>query len=148
MSYWNAKYPNDNGEYEITFGSKKRETAKAVEKVCAAVMDSRVESPEDVEVVVHAQWEVVRGVLTPGGDPLLRCSHCRSRGSEHLGGIECNRAHWNCCPICGARMDEGLELRTCYCPMCDKHFEIRSNDSMGNCPDCGHHVVLHREVDE
>jgi DNA-directed RNA polymerase subunit RPC12/RpoP len=36
------------------------------------------------------------------------------------------------------------ELRTCYCPICDKHFEVRSNDSMGDCPDCGHHVVLHR----
>lgn len=45
----------------------------------------------------------------------------------------------------GAHMDEGLELRTCYCPICDKHFEVRSNDSMGHCPDCGHHVVLHIE---
>ena len=41
--------------------------------------------------------------------------------------------------------DETPELRTCYCPLCDKHFEIHSNDSMGNCPECGHHVVLHRE---
>jgi hypothetical protein len=49
----------------------------------------------------------------------------------------------------GAHMDEQLELRTCYCPLCDKHFEVCSNDSMGDCPDCGHHVVLHRmEVDE
>jgi DNA-directed RNA polymerase subunit RPC12/RpoP len=40
------------------------------------------------------------------------------------------------------------ELRTCYCPICDKHFEVRSNDSMGNCPDCGHHVVLHREGED
>ena len=34
------------------------------------------------------------------------------------------------------------ELRTCYCPVCDKHFKVRSNDSAGNCPDCGHRVVL------
>lgn len=34
-------------------------------------------------------------------------------------------------------------LRTCYCPLCDKHFEVRSNDSSGDCPDCGHHVVLY-----
>lgn len=60
----------------------------------------------EAEPVVHAHWEVVRGVLTPGGDPLLRCPRCRSRESEHLGGIECNRAHWNYCPICGAHMDE------------------------------------------
>lgn len=39
---------------------------------------------------------------------------------------------------------EKLELRTCYCPICDKHFKVRSNDSGGSCPDCGHHVVLHR----
>jgi hypothetical protein len=64
-----------------------------------------VELPE-MEPVVHARWEVVRGVITPGGDPLLRCPRCRSRESEHLGGIECNRAHWNYCPICGAHMDE------------------------------------------
>ena len=38
--------------------------------------------------VVHTHWEVVRGVLTPGGDPLLRCPRCRSRESEHLGGKE------------------------------------------------------------
>lgn len=40
------------------------------------------------------------------------------------------------------------ELRTCYCPICDKHFEVRSNDSGGSCPDCGHHVVLHKEESE
>ncbi len=45
-----------------------------------------------------------------------------------------------------AWLEEGLGLRTCYCPLCDKHFEVRSNDSSGNCPDCGHHVVL-REVE-
>lgn len=39
-----------------------------------------------------------------------------------------------------------IELRTCYCPLCDKHFRIRSNKSSGHCPDCGHHVVL-REVE-
>ncbi len=41
------------------------------------------------------------------------------------------------------------DLRTCYCPLCDKHFRVRSNDSSGSCPDCGHHVVLHKvEVDD
>lgn len=48
MSWWNAKYKNDHGEYEITFGSKKREKAKAVEKVCQAVIDKQVEFPHDV----------------------------------------------------------------------------------------------------
>ena len=40
-----------------------------------------------------------------------------------------------------------VQWRTCYCPICDKHFGIVSNDSMGNCPECGHHVVLHRKED-
>ena len=34
----------------------------------------------------------------------------------------------------------------CYCPLCDKHFEVRSNSTWGYCPDCGHHVVLRKEV--
>lgn len=46
--------------------------------------------------------------------------------------------------LTGAHMDEKLEIRTAYCPICDKHFRVRSNDSSGSCPDCGHHVVLHR----
>ena len=55
MSYWNAKYTNNNGEYEITFASKDYEKAKAVEKVCCAVMDRDVKSPMDVEVVVRCR---------------------------------------------------------------------------------------------
>ena len=43
------------------------------------------------------------------------------------------------------RTDGEQELRTCYCPLCDKHFKVRSNASSGNCPDCGHHVVLRCE---
>ena len=63
MSWWNAKYTNNDGEYEITFASKDYEKAKAVEKVCCAVMDRAVKSPMDVEVVVrcreckHHYWE-------------------------------------------------------------------------------------------
>ena len=55
MSWWNAKYTNNNGEYEITFASKDYEKAKAVEKVCCAVMDRDVKSPMDVEVVVRCR---------------------------------------------------------------------------------------------
>ena len=55
MSWWNAKYKNDHGEYEITFGTKYYERAKAVEKVCKAVIDKAVKSPEDVQVVVHCK---------------------------------------------------------------------------------------------
>ena len=55
MSWWNAKYPNNHGEYEITFASKDYEKAKAVEKVCCAVLDKDVKSPYDVEVVVRCR---------------------------------------------------------------------------------------------
>ena len=60
----------------------------------------------DVVPVVHGRWEVVHGVLTPGGDPLLRCPICKARESEHLCGVEC-RAVWNYCPNCGAHMKDG-----------------------------------------
>ena len=55
MSWWNAKYTNNDGEYEITFASKEYEKTKAVEKVCCAVMDRAVKSPMDVEVVVRCR---------------------------------------------------------------------------------------------
>ena len=55
MSWWNAKYTNNDGEYEITFASKEYEKAKAAEKVCCAVMDKAVKSPLDVEVVVRCK---------------------------------------------------------------------------------------------
>ena len=55
MSWWNAKYTNNNGEHEITFASKDYEKSKAVEKVCCAVMDWAVKSPMDVEVVVRCR---------------------------------------------------------------------------------------------
>ena len=96
MSYWNAKYPNDCGEYEITFGSKNREMTKAVEKVCAAVMDGRVKSPEDVEIVVHAHW-----IGDEPGD--WRCSNCGEYAPD--GGYEQTKR----CPECGAHMDEGVD---------------------------------------
>lgn len=76
----------------------------------------------EAEPVVHAHWN---------GDCCSRCG-------------ELAEDNYPRCPNCGAHMDEQLELRTCYCPICDKHFEVRSNDSGGSCPDCGHHVVLHR----
>ena len=42
MAEWRAKYPNDYGEYEITFASKDREEVKTVEKVCCAIIDKKL----------------------------------------------------------------------------------------------------------
>lgn len=55
MSWWNAKYTNGDGDNEITFGSKYYERAKAVEKVCQAVIDKKVKTPDDVAVVVRCK---------------------------------------------------------------------------------------------
>lgn len=60
--------------------------------------------PTDVSPVRHGRWEVVKGVFTPGGDPLLRCHLCKAKESEHLCGVE-SRVDWNYCPNCGAKMD-------------------------------------------
>lgn len=93
----------------------------------------------EAEPVVHAHWEQYTDEDEDWGDlPYFKCSAC---GTVELTGRKR-------CPECGAHMDEQLELRTCYCPICDKHFQVRSTDSMGDCPDCGHHVVLHGRDDE
>lgn len=89
----------------------------------------------EAEPVVHAHWIRV-------GWGYYKCSHCDTEANLLL-----RSEPKNYCANCGARMDELLELRTCYCPLCDKHFGILSDDSMGNCPECGHHVVLHGKED-
>ena len=109
MSYWNAKYPNDHGEYEITFGSKTCETTKAVEKVCAAAMDGRVKSPEDVEVVVHAHWVDRYGYKY--ANKLYVCSRCGKKAlfeiqRDELGHEHIVQSFTDRCPECGAYMDE------------------------------------------
>ena len=54
MSWWRAKHTNDHGEYEVTFGTKYREKAEAIEKVCKAVVDKLVNRPEDVLIASDA----------------------------------------------------------------------------------------------
>lgn len=93
MSWWNAKYKNNHGEYEITFASKDYEKAKAVEKVCCAVMDKVVKSPFDVATVRHGRWEVEVGM---NFFKERNCPVCKKR-------IESN--FWSFCPNCGAKMD-------------------------------------------
>lgn len=95
MSWWNAKYKNDHGEYEITFGTKYRERAKAVEKVCQAVIDKVVKAPDDVEVVVRCReckyfdkneendpyCSSVYGLSEPEGDDFCSCGE-RKEGAD------------------------------------------------------------------
>ena len=37
-----------------------------------------------------------------------------------------------------------MELKTGYCPICDETIKVYSDDSMCNCPICGHHIALHK----
>lgn len=104
MSYWNAKYTNEDGEYEITFASKNYHKAKAVEKVCCAVIDDKVDTPDDIEVVVHGRWEEWWpgiSVIMTGEEMLYRCSACTAKYADIDG--------YDYCPNCGARMDGGEE---------------------------------------
>ena len=58
----------------------------------------------DVEPVRHAHWTdaTPTGWITPGGDPIVVCSHCG--GAKHMGGIE-SGAPWKYCKDCGAKME-------------------------------------------
>lgn len=51
MSWWNAKYKNDHGEYEITFGSKYYEKTKAVEKFCQAIIDKKINENNAADIL-------------------------------------------------------------------------------------------------
>jgi hypothetical protein len=50
MSWWNAQYKNEHGEYAIQFGSKDYEKTKVVEKVCQAIIDGRVKTLSDIVI--------------------------------------------------------------------------------------------------
>lgn len=65
MSWWNAKYKNDHGEYEITFGSKDYEKTKAVEKLCQAIIDKKVKSVEDLMPVLRGWISVEERLPEP-----------------------------------------------------------------------------------
>lgn len=90
--------------------------------------------PVEAEPVVRAHWVIERW----SSGYIKRCS-CSNCGNHPKDAYEPSKY----CDNCGAHMDE--ELRTCYCPLCDKHFRVRSNDSHGYCPDCGRHAVLFEE---
>lgn len=84
--------------FQVTFGAYQQ---KAIMILKPHICDLDI---IDAEPVRHGRWEKVLGVLTPGGDPLVRCPYCKSRESEHLRGIE-THMRWNYCPVCGAKMD-------------------------------------------
>lgn len=100
----------------------------------------------EAEPVVHAHWVAeTYGTYIPveydeNGDLVVhkytryKCSVCGRIEREE-------EAYCNC----GAYMDE--RVKTGYCPLCEMTIVVVSNDSMGKCPKCGHHIVLHGEED-
>ena len=87
MAWWNAKYKNDHGEYEITFGSKDYEKTKAVEKVCRAVIDKSVTCQSDIAIVVlckNCSHSRLPSALTQRyGEPGTLTCHNRKSASNH-----------------------------------------------------------------
>lgn len=59
MAEWFAKYPNDNGEYEITFKGT-YEQAKEIEKVCHEVIDKKLEDYNELVI-----GELIAGSVHP-----------------------------------------------------------------------------------
>ena len=33
-----------------------------------------------------------------------------------------------------------MDIRTIYCPICDKHIWLETKDIMAKCPFCNHHL--------
>ena len=123
MSYWNAKYKNDYGEYEITFASKQKEKTKAVEKLCQAIIDKMVKSADDVAIVRHGRWilEAHKERVNYRWNVTAECSECcdekKEIYAEFFQGVPDYLAKdvildsaksvklSNYCPNCGAMMD-------------------------------------------
>lgn len=77
-------------------------------------MTDYIEDTPTVEPVRHGHWIKVSGYITPGGDPLWKCSECGK--GLHLYGVEHGSygsdvadSQWVACPNCGAKMDEVSE---------------------------------------
>ena len=33
-----------------------------------------------------------------------------------------------------------MDIKTVYCPICDKHMYVETNTTIGHCPICNHHI--------
>lgn len=89
----------DITDYNMKHKEAVEYAVNAIEKetMCNEILNELKSTP-----VLRGEWEVVHGVLTPGGDPLLRCPFCKSKESHHMGGIEFPQ-DWNYCPKCGTK---------------------------------------------
>lgn len=111
MSYWNAKYKNDYGEYEITFASKQKEETKAVEKLCQAIIDKKVKSADDIIIVRHGRCDVCAGKAIMTQDCINGYSLEVDAEQQELSiwcGDECLAVFQiDYCPNCGSKLHGG-----------------------------------------
>lgn len=75
MSWWNAKYKNNHGEYEITFASKDYEKTKVVKKVCQAIIDNAADFVELIREIGSCEGCIYSNRKRP-----QKCSCCRRNG--------------------------------------------------------------------
>lgn len=59
----------------------------------------------DVAPVVHGRWDDSGRYTFPSGAAAVRCTNCGCALTES----EYRLNNWNYCPVCGAKMDEGLK---------------------------------------
>lgn len=59
----------------------------------------------DVAPVVHGRWDDSGRYTFPSSAAAVRCTNCGCALTES----EYRLNNWNYCPVCGAKMDEGLK---------------------------------------
>ena len=59
----------------------------------------------DVVEVVHGQWDDSGRYIFPSGATAVRCTECGCALMES----EYRLQNWNYCPVCGAKMDGGID---------------------------------------
>lgn len=59
----------------------------------------------DAVPVVHGRWDDSGRYTFPNGDTAVLCTNCGCALTES----EYRLNNWNYCPVCGAKMDEGLK---------------------------------------
>lgn len=59
----------------------------------------------DVAPVVHGRWDDSGRYTFPGGSTAVRCTNCGCA----LTVSEYHLNNWNYCPVCGAKMDGGVD---------------------------------------
>lgn len=68
-------------------------------------VEQQAENLKDWVPVVHGRWDDSGRYTFPSGNAAVRCTNCGCALTES----EYRLNNWNYCPVCGAKMDEGLK---------------------------------------